>query len=127
MCIRCYAAVMKERVTIAIDSELLARIDEASERRGESRSALIERVLRVAWETTLEELDRLENPLSRAFTRALASSPEVFTALAKLVNSGLTEEEAKRVHAELKQDLEWAADRKSSRKGSKDGGKGKPG
>lgn len=114
----------KERITITMAPHLVARIDEACERRGESRSACIERVMAFALDELEDQLRRLESPVTQMFARAIASSPELFAAMAKVAGAGLSKEELSEVQGRLKQDIEWASERKKAKKGKKDAGQG---
>ena len=109
----------KERITITIDKDLLAFIDQVCERRGKSRSALIEALVERACQGTEAELEDLEKLRYRAIVKVLTTSPGVFDAIVKAVERGLTAEERREGYEVLKQDLAWADERRGAKKAAK--------
>ncbi len=114
----------KDRISITIDPQVLARIDEVCERSGEARSAMIERVMSYALEDLDEELKRLESPVIQAVTRALVASPELFAALSRITEGKVSREEAELNRKRLQRNLSWARERKKRKRVEENGNQG---
>lgn len=92
----------KVKIAITTDSDLLTQIDEIAEARGESRSALITKMLRVGVDEQRKLLKQMENPLYRAVLGAMTKSPELLQKMSELVCENMTLDEA----IEKKQNIE---------------------
>lgn len=106
----------KERITVTIDVELLAKVDGLAERRGETRSALVERVVGYAIDEYDEEMQRLESPLNQILVRAITKSPEALRLMARAVGNSMTKDEFREFQGRLESDLDFAAERKRERR-----------
>ena len=89
--------MVKVRVTVTIDEELLERIDQVSKATRENRSALIERLLR---ESVTEEEMMMDPRFRDLFVRAVAS-PEVVESLAGVLEKVLDERQFEAVAGKL--------------------------
>lgn len=87
----------KERVTLTIDAEVLARIDQVADLREEARSVVVERILRNGIESEEKFLDIIADPVRGAIYRGLLESPELMHLIAKMAGEALTEAEVSRI------------------------------
>jgi metal-responsive CopG/Arc/MetJ family transcriptional regulator len=87
----------KTAIAVTIAPELLARVDRVAESREESRSAVMERMLRnqIQEEETL--VNQLANPALRETMAYIAESPKLLKALAFAMGEHLPKEEIERV------------------------------
>jgi len=65
----------KEITTVRLDPELIRRLDAVAEARGESRSVVIERVLRNEVADEEDFVNEMEHPVMRALVRMIIASP----------------------------------------------------
>jgi len=72
----------KERITVTLDGDLLARVDQVAEARDDSRSAMIERMLSNQIEFEEGFVKKMENPIVRNLAKLLTSSPALLDAIA---------------------------------------------
>jgi hypothetical protein len=108
---------VKLKITISVDPGLLRRIDAVAEVRGDSRSALMERMLFDSIEDQEEFLDRMEKPIPRAVVSALISSPVVMRAIASIAGKTLTDEELKRLQERAPVHAAKGKERQSRKRG----------
>ena len=80
--------MVKVRITITIDEDLLERIDRISEVKRENRSALIERLL---LECVTEE-EMMVDPIVRDLLRSAMASPQVTESLTEALRNVMDEE-----------------------------------
>lgn len=85
----------KTAINITIDADLLKRIDDAAEKRGDSRSAVIERFCRNEIAQEEEFLHELESPVFRAIYDAMSKRPEVIRAISAVMGEHIDLAEAK--------------------------------
>lgn len=108
----------KERITVTIDAGVLERVDAAAASRGESRSAVIERLVRNDIEREEDFLKNLESPVKRAILRAMTSSPRLVEMLAVIVGDQLETGDAERISRTVKEQAERARERQLWKNGS---------
>lgn len=110
----------KQKIAISIDADLLEKIDQVAEARGDARSTLIERMLKDGIESEMRFVKQMESPVYRALMGALTSSPKVFEVLADLAMEKITPEQAqelqKKGHEQMKRGLERSKAKKTKRK-----------
>ncbi len=107
----------KAKVTVALDREVLRRVDAVAGARGDSRSSVIERMLCNGIGDEEKFLRAMENPVTRAVTQAVTSSPWLIEKIARLVG----EEVCKGDGSEIREFVAKQAKRGAVRRGS--GGK----
>jgi len=106
----------KLKISITVSDDVLGRIDAVAEARGETRSYLIDRMLRSGVEAQEELLRDMENPVVRGFARLLASSPGVVKGLAKIGGRELTDEDWERLAEKIPGLVEGGRERAGRRK-----------
>jgi hypothetical protein len=90
----------KDRISLTIDPDILARIDKVATARGESRSATAERILRNGVEDEEEMLGSLGQGIEGRIIAHLLKSPRTLRKLAEVVGAELTEDKLARIEAE---------------------------
>lgn len=91
----------KERITITVDPDILTRLDALAEARGENRSAVVERMLRVRLEDEEQFVADMENPLKRAVIKALTVNPAVLDFVSSVMGEEMTAEQLQRIRKKL--------------------------
>ncbi|MCA9280714.1 MAG: ribbon-helix-helix protein, CopG family [Phycisphaeraceae bacterium] len=117
---------LKERITVTVDPETLARLDEVARLRKESRSSVLDRIVRNGLDAEEELLGSFENPALRELQARMMESPRVLRALAALAREEMSDEQLQKI-AEAGGTLREAgktkrAERKSAAKKSRKGG-----
>ena len=110
----------KERITITLDHDVLADIDHIAELRSESRSAVMERILRNGIEDENKFLDQLSNPIIRELTTRLAQSPQLIEAISRVVGEQVSQDDLDR-YAEAGPRLKEAGRKRQSERKAKRG------
>lgn len=86
---------LKDRITITIDAELLRRVDAVADARAESRSAIIERIVKNEIVSEERFLKVLEVPVTRLIVEKIMGSPTIAGVIAEMVGNSMTQEERK--------------------------------
>lgn len=81
----------KERVTITLDAKLLGRVDAIATAREDSRSAVLERIVRLGINEEEEFLGTLGSGVVGRVVEQLICHPEMYRMLSKLVGEKVTE------------------------------------
>lgn len=110
----------KSKIAITIDSKLLERVDHVAEERGQSRSSVIERLVRNEIKSEEKFVKEMESPIHRAILGVMINTPGVVEVMAKLVQDNMSPTDAE----EIKQGLQKQAARGKER--SKKKAKSKP-
>lgn len=93
--------MQKDRVTITLDPDLLARIDRLADLRGWSRSRMMERQFRTAVEEDERTMDHLASPIIEPIVQSIIDHPRLMATLVRLIGDKLSPDEyAKWVEAE---------------------------
>ena len=85
--------MQKERITVTLDPDLLARIDRLAELRDESRSRMMERLLDYGVEDEEKLMASLATPLLGSIVQSIVDHPKIVAALAQAIGERLTPEE----------------------------------
>lgn len=107
----------KARITITLDADLLRRIKVVEEERGDSVSAIINRMIRNDIAHEEQQMRDMENPVMRTVLTALTKTPGVMESIASLVGNQLTKDQAE----ELRQNIQQQAKRGKQRVAKKGG------
>lgn len=83
----------KERITITIDPETLARVDRLAELRDISRSKLIETLLDLGVEEAESTMDKLASPMIGPIVQSVLDHPKLVSMLASVIGEKLSPEE----------------------------------
>ena len=116
---------MKQRITMAraqisikLDEELLARVDQLAEDASVTRTAVIEQAIANDLPEQEAFYRSLENPVIRAIHKKI-TTPGMLRVLAAIVNDDLTDEEIERITERAPKQREAAVRRKSQKKASR--------
>lgn len=88
--------MQKERVTVTLDPDLVARLDRLAEVLDQSRSRLMERLLETAVEEEEQLMDKLASPVIGPIVQSIIDHPKLIATLAKLIGDQMTPEEVQR-------------------------------
>lgn len=116
----------KTAINITIDADLLRRIDDAAEKRGDSRSAIMERFCRNEIEQEEAFLREMENPVYRAIYDAMSRRPEVIRAMCAAAGQYIDLAEAQAKAERLKEQTKRGKARRHNKGGEADGVHPKP-
>ena len=108
----------KEKISISIDAELLRRLDAVCEARGQSRSAVFERIVRNEIDGEEKFLDYMEKPINRALMTVIMKTPGVLDAIATLVGEHLTPENVVEIKELAGVQVQRGSERQKSKKKS---------
>jgi len=113
----------KPKISISLDADLLRRIDAACEARNEARSAFIERVLENEIEGEETFVRDMESPIWRGLITALAKSPSVTMAIAKVVGEELSPEHMAQIQKRAPELAQLGRERQVAKRGKRGEGK----
>ena len=85
--------MQKERITVTLSPELVARIDRLAELRDHSRSKMMEKLLDVAVEEEEQTIKQLASPVLGPIVQSIMDHPKLINALAKVIGQQLDPEE----------------------------------
>ncbi len=105
----------KERITVTVDADLLRRLDAVAAARGDSRSAVLERLLGNAIGEDEVFLKAMENPITRAVAQAVTSSPALIESIARLVGEQMSTGDAEEIREVMAEQAKRGAGRRGSR------------
>lgn len=91
---------VKERITLTIDPNVLARIDSVAEARQESRSATVERILRNGVEEELHLLETIGLGIEGKVLAYLLQSPKALQRIAQVIGAEITPDKLAAIEAE---------------------------
>lgn len=111
----------KERITITIDRIVLARVDGVADARGDSRSAVIERIVSNGIGSEERFLAMMEVPATRLIIEKIVGSPAIAGAIAQLVGESLSKEELKALNEEARKQAERGIDRRKAKRVTREG------
>lgn len=85
--------MQKERITVTLDPEIVARIDRLAELRGQSRSKVMEGLLEVAVEECEKTLEMAASPIIGPIVQSIMDHPKLIAMIAKTIGEKLDPEE----------------------------------
>lgn len=88
--------MQKERITVTLDPDLVARLDRLAEVLDQSRSRLMERLLDTAVEEEEQLMDKLASPVIGPIVQSIIDHPKLMATLAKLIGEQMSPEEVLR-------------------------------
>ena len=106
----------KDKFSISMAPELVARLDEVGAQRGEARSTVIERIIRNGIADEESFLRDMESPVYRTIMQAMVNTPKLVQAMAKLVGEHLSEEELEHLPADGTKQVELGKQRQKKKK-----------
>ncbi len=107
----------KEKISISIEADLLRRLDAVCEARGDSRSAVIERILRDEMPEEESFLQGMEDPMSRALIATLIRSPAVLKVIATVAGKAISDADLKRVQERAPEHFRRGKERERKKRG----------
>lgn len=116
----------KTAINITIDADLLKRIDDAADKRGDSRSAIIERFCRNEIGQEEEFLHELESPVFRAIYDAMSKRPEIIRAISAVMGEHIDLTAARAKAERLREQTRRGKARQHNKGGEADGVHPKP-
>lgn len=105
----------KDKISISIDPDLLRRVDAVCAAREETRSSMIERVLKNEIAGEEQFLKDMENPINRAIMSTIINTPGLLAAVARLVNEHLEAGDLDHMREKLPQQMERGKRRAAER------------
>lgn len=85
--------MQKERITVTLDPDLVARIDRLAEFRDHSRSKVMESLLLVGVEETEKTLELAASPVLGPIVQSIMDHPKLIAMIAKTIGEKLDPEE----------------------------------
>ncbi len=88
--------MQKDRITVTLDPDLVARIDRLAELRDHSRSKLMELLLEIAVEEEEAAMKTLGSPVVGTVVQSIMDHPKLLKTIASLIGERLTPDEVKK-------------------------------
>ncbi len=101
-----YDMSRKQIMSVTVSPELCEALSEVAKARGESRSALVERLLHNGVIEERKDLRLLENPIFQAVGLAVAKLPGVMEFASKMAGEDLSKEEMTEMRALIQEQIE---------------------
>ena len=89
--------MQKERITVTLDPNIVARIDRLAEFRDQSRSKTMESLLELAVEEAERTLDIAASPVIGPIVQSIMDHPKLVAMIAKTIGEKLDPEELERL------------------------------
>lgn len=109
----------KVRWAVTIDPDLARRVDALAEIRGDSRSAMLERLVYRAIDIEEDYVNQMENPAVRLVTEVIVKHPGVLDLVAKLVGEKITDEQIARAQRDVPLQAKRARERQRVKRAKK--------
>ena len=109
----------KQIISSAIENELLERLDAVAEKRGETRSAVVERMLRNTIDEEEEFIGDMESSFWRNMMKGLIKSPLAAKALAAVAREQLTPQQYERFQKEMPKQIQLGMERQKKKVASR--------
>lgn len=106
----------KAKIAITIDPHLLQRIDAVADLRGQSRSAVIERVIRNEIDAEEEFVEDMESPVMQTILSVILNTPGVTETIAKVVGNNMNKEQLAEMKKGLKEQVARGKERTAKSK-----------
>jgi len=91
--------MQKERITVTLDPDLVARIDRLAEHRDESRSKFMEFLLEIGVEEQEQFHEKMASPVIGPIVQSIMDHPKLIAGIAKVIGEQLSPEEIARWQA----------------------------
>lgn len=106
----------KSKVAITIDPDLLQRIDAVADLRGQSRSSVIERIIRNEIEAEEEFVEDMDSPVMQTILGVILNTPGVTETIARVVGNNMNKEQLAEMKKGLKEQVARGKERTAKSK-----------